>query len=57
MDVIVNMHSLKRKTEKCTEAFSFYAAFRLQVPCGRATAQFWSSINIYGKNSLVPAVL
>lgn len=56
MDVIVNMYSLKEK-EKCIEAFSFYAAFRIQVPCVRSTAQFWSSINIYGKHSLVPAVL
>lgn len=56
MDVNMNMYSQKER-QKDIEAFSFYTASRIQVPCGRSTAQFWSSINIYGKYSLVLAVL
>lgn len=39
MDVIEKMYSEK---EKCTEAFSYYIAFRRQVPCGNSTTQFLS---------------
>lgn len=56
MDVNMNMYSQKER-QKSIEAFSFCTASRIQVPCGRSTAQFWSSINIYWKYSLDLAVL